>query len=143
MGPGPCQWGGKSAGSGRQVAELVCGQVYRRERSWRAASGFGNRTASLAPGGPKTMALSGSLETTNPASKMWIGVAIGAAVGIGIALSRRKRTRWETARELMTDRSGDLAHTTRAIADRVKNIYAETRKVVEEASELWAHGRRL
>jgi hypothetical protein len=27
--------------------------------------------------------------------------------------------------------------------DRVKTIYEESRKVVEEAGDLWAHGRKM
>jgi len=71
---------------------------------------------------------------------------VGAAVGIGIALSRRKKTRWESAKEISTrlaDRSGDFADVTRGIVERVRNIYEESRKVVEDASALWSHGRKL
>src|SRR5512147_3139071 len=78
---------------------------------------------------------------------IWIGIAIGAAVGIGIALSRSgRRDRWKSARhitERIADNTGDLADAGRNILDRVKVIYDESRKVVEEAGELWSHGRRL
>jgi gas vesicle protein len=77
---------------------------------------------------------------------IWVGIAVGAAVGIGIALSRRKKTRWDSAREVgqrLSERSGELAGSTRDIMDRVKVIYDESRKVVEEAGELWEHGRKL
>ena len=77
---------------------------------------------------------------------IWIGVAIGAAVGIGIALSRRKRTRWDSARELthrVARRTGDLSDAARDLVGRVKTIYEESRKVVEDAGELWEHGRKL
>ncbi|SPE40070.1 conserved hypothetical protein [Candidatus Sulfopaludibacter sp. SbA3] len=47
------------------------------------------------------------------AAKIWIGIAMGTALGIGVALSRRKRIR------------------------------EESRKVVGQAEELWAHGRKL
>ena len=80
------------------------------------------------------------------ASKLWLGVAVGVAVGIGIALSRRKRSRWEQAREVArraADRSPDFADATRDIIDRVKTIYDEGCKVVEDAGELWTHGRKL
>jgi hypothetical protein len=79
-------------------------------------------------------------------SKIWIGVAVGVAVGIGIALSRRKRSRWDQAREVtrrVADGSPDLADATRDIVDRVKTIYEEGLKVVEDAGELWSHGRKL
>jgi hypothetical protein len=77
---------------------------------------------------------------------IWIGIGIGAAVGIGIALSRRKRTAWDSARDIskrVADHSGDLAESTRDIVDRVRKIYEEGCKVVEEAGELWSHGRKL
>jgi hypothetical protein len=77
---------------------------------------------------------------------IWIGIAVGAAVGIGIALSRRKKSPWDAARGItkrMADHSEDLAETSRDILDRVKTIYDEGCKVVEEAGELWAHGRKL
>jgi uncharacterized membrane protein YccC len=90
------------------------------------------------------MASSGTFVSgPNQASKIWIGIAVGAAVGIGVALSRRRRTRWEMARELVTDRSGDMAEAAKGIAARVKTIYEETRKVVEDAGDLWSQGRRL
>ncbi len=77
---------------------------------------------------------------------LWIGIAVGAAVGIGIALSRRKRSPWDSARRItnrFTDRSGDLAEAANDIMQRVKTIYDEGCKVVEEAGELWSHGRKL
>ena len=78
---------------------------------------------------------------------IWIGIAVGAAVGIGIALSRRhKRTRWEAARELthrVASKSGDLSDAARDLLDRVKTIYEEGRKVVEDAGELWEQGRKV
>lgn len=81
-----------------------------------------------------------------PNTAIWIGIAIGAAVGIGIALSRRKRTPWDTARGIsknLASHSGDLADATKDIMDRVRTIYEEGCKVVEEAGELWEHGRKL
>jgi hypothetical protein len=77
---------------------------------------------------------------------LWLGIAVGAAIGIGIALSRRKRSPWDQARKVatrITDRSGDLADATSNIIERVKTIYDEGCKVVEEAGELWSHGRKL
>ncbi|HJZ98079.1 MAG TPA: YtxH domain-containing protein [Candidatus Solibacter sp.] len=82
----------------------------------------------------------------NHAAKIWLGIAVGAAVGIGIALSRRKRGRWETAKEIghrISDRSGDLADATRGLVERVRNIYEETRKVVDDAGTIWHQGRKL
>ncbi len=77
---------------------------------------------------------------------IWIGIAVGAAVGIGIALSRRKKSRWDTARELthrVASKSSDLGDATRDIVDRIRTIYEESRRIVEDAGELWAHGRKL
>ena len=78
---------------------------------------------------------------------IWIGVAAGVAVGVGIALSRRsKRTRWDSARELgqrVAERSGDLGDAARDIVDRVKTIYEESCRIVEDAGALWERGRKL
>jgi hypothetical protein len=77
---------------------------------------------------------------------VWIGIAVGAAVGIGIALSRRKRSRWDSARELsqrVAAKSEDLGEVGRDLLDRVKTIYEESRRLVEDAGELWTHGRKL
>ena len=81
-----------------------------------------------------------------PNMGLWLGIAVGAAIGIGIALSRRKRSPWDSARKVagrITDHSGDLAAATSTIIDRVRTIYDEGLKVVEEAGELWSHGRKL
>ncbi len=40
-------------------------------------------------------------------------------------------------------RRDDLAESGKNIVDRIRIIYEESRKVMEEASELWAHGRKL
>jgi ABC-type Zn2+ transport system substrate-binding protein/surface adhesin len=77
---------------------------------------------------------------------LWLGIAVGAAVGIGIALSRRKRSPWDSARKVasnLSDHSGDLAEATGNLLQRVRYIYDEGCKVVEEAGELWNHGRKL
>jgi hypothetical protein len=79
---------------------------------------------------------------------IWIGIAVGAAVGIAFAISRRHRphTPWDQAREVtrrVASRSGDLADATREIAERVKTIYEEGKRVVEEAGDLWHHSRKL
>ena len=77
---------------------------------------------------------------------LWLGIAVGAAIGIGIALSRRKRSPWDEARKFtnrISDHSSDLADATSNLVQRVRTIYDEGCKVVEEAGELWAHGRKL
>ena len=87
-----------------------------------------------------------SLEAPDHETKIWLGIAVGVAVGIGIAISRRRKSRWDTARTLtsrVTERSGDLADATVELAGRVRNIFEESVKVVEGASQLWASGRKL
>ncbi|HUK15161.1 MAG TPA: YtxH domain-containing protein [Bryobacteraceae bacterium] len=82
----------------------------------------------------------------NQSTKIWVGIAIGAAVGLGIALSRRKQSRWDSAREFgqrISDRSADLADATQDLLQRARTIYEEGRKVVEDAGHLWSHGRKL
>lgn len=82
----------------------------------------------------------------NMNNKIWIGVAVGAAIGLSFALTRRKRTRWDNAREItkkVANRKEDFVEKGKDIADRVRIIYDEACKVVEDASELWTHGRRL
>jgi hypothetical protein len=80
------------------------------------------------------------------ASKLWLGVAVGVAVGIGIALSRRRKSRWEQARDVtrqVVEQSPDFAEVSLDIVQHVRNICEEGLKVVEEAGELWANGRKL
>jgi hypothetical protein len=43
----------------------------------------------------------------------------------------------------MAARSGEFADATRDIVERVKSIYEEGLKVVEDAGQLWTHGRKL
>jgi|SRR3954464_14547354 hypothetical protein len=78
----------------------------------------------------------------------WIipGLAIGAAIGLAFAASRRKKSRWDVAREIgerVASNRDDLVDTGRNMVDRIKLIYEEGRKVVEEAAELWEQGRTL
>lgn len=78
---------------------------------------------------------------------IWIGVAVGAAVGIGIAVTRgKKKDPWAAARAVtkrVANRSEDISEITREMVERIKTIYEESRKVVDDATELWAHGRKL
>jgi hypothetical protein len=82
------------------------------------------------------------LETT-----VWLGIAVGVAVGVGIAVARRKQTsRWDSARKIanrVSERSTDLASATGELAGRVRHLFEEGRKVVEDATHLWANGRKL
>ncbi len=78
---------------------------------------------------------------------VWLGVAIGAAVGVGFAISRNvRRSRWDSARSLtrkVANHSGDLADRSKDIIERAQNMYKEGRRIVEDATELWSEGRRL
>jgi hypothetical protein len=77
---------------------------------------------------------------------IWVGVAIGAAVGLGFALSRRRQDPWTRARAVagrVANHTGDLSEATKDLVERIQHIYVESRKVVADASELWAHGRKL
>lgn len=79
-------------------------------------------------------------------AKIWVGIAVGTALGIGIVLSRRKKSRWDAAREVsrrVASHSDEVADTTRDLVDRIKSIYDESCQVVAEAGELWSHGRKL
>ena len=88
-----------------------------------------------------------STHWSDHSTKLWLGLAAGAAIGLGIALSRRqKKSRWDSARQIgqrLSERSSDLTDAATNIIGRVKVIYDEGRKVAEDASELWAHGRKL
>jgi uncharacterized protein YfiM (DUF2279 family) len=88
-----------------------------------------------------------STDWASHSTRLWLGIAAGTAIGLGIALSRRqKRTRWDAARKIgerLSDRSGDLSEAAANILSRVKVIYDEGRKVAEDAGELWAHGRKV
>jgi hypothetical protein len=82
----------------------------------------------------------------NNANLVWIGVGVGAALGVAFAVTRRKRDRWYTAKQVsrrVADQTGDLAAASKDIFDRLKIIYVEGGKVVEEATELWSRGRKL
>jgi LPXTG-motif cell wall-anchored protein len=77
---------------------------------------------------------------------IWIGIAAGAAVGIVMALTRKKRSGWDAARDVtrrMASQSGDFADATKDLMERMKIIYEEGRRVVEDAAHLWEQGRRL
>ena len=81
----------------------------------------------------------------NNYSKVWIAVAVGAAIGVAYMASRRRGT-WPKVRrfgrELVDDRE-DLIDSGREIIERIGTIYEEARKIVDEAGELWMHGRKV
>jgi hypothetical protein len=83
----------------------------------------------------------------NHGNMVLLGVGIGAAaLGVAFALSHRKRDRWSTARQMsrrVVDHTGDMAAASKDILDRIRIIYGESRKVVEEATELLSSGRKL
>jgi hypothetical protein len=87
------------------------------------------------------------MEMNGQNKAIWIGVAIGAAVGLGFALSRnRKRDPWSSAKhaaERVASRTSDMSDATKDMLARIQTIYEEGKKVVEDASQLWSHGRKL
>jgi hypothetical protein len=79
-------------------------------------------------------------------SRVWIAIAIGAAIGVAYAASRSKKGGWAMAKRVtreVAENREEIADTGRDIIERIGLIYDEARKVVEEAGELWEHGRRL
>jgi hypothetical protein len=80
----------------------------------------------------------------NNSTKIWLGIVAGTAIGVGIALSRRrKKSRWDEMGQRLSNTSGELADAFGDILSHVKVIYEEGRKVAEDAGALWAHGRKL
>jgi hypothetical protein len=82
----------------------------------------------------------------NHSGKVWLGIALGAAIGLGIVYSRRPKSRWEAARRAtrqIGDRSGELTDKARDILERVKTIYEEGNRIAQDAGELWTRGRKL
>jgi gas vesicle protein len=82
-------------------------------------------------------------------NKMWIGIAIGAGVGVVYALTARsKRSRWDRfdAREVtqrIADNREDLVERGKNMMERIRIIYEEGRKVVDDANEIWSQGRKM
>jgi hypothetical protein len=79
--------------------------------------------------------------------KIWLGIALGTAIGVGIAISRRpKKNGWDIARRAtkeISGRSAEIGDAAREIVDRVKTIYEEGSRIAEDAAELWTRGRKL
>jgi hypothetical protein len=78
----------------------------------------------------------------------WIisSVAIGTGIALAISASRRKRNwrdRLLDGADNMARRREELAKSGKNIADHMRIIYEESRKVMEETAELWSHGRKL
>lgn len=78
---------------------------------------------------------------------VWISVGLGAGVGLAFALRQRRRDPWASARDvsrrIAAAGSGSLATTAKDLAERIGIIYEQSRKVADDCTELWAHGRKL
>ena len=85
--------------------------------------------------------------TNGTNNKVWIGVGVGAAIGVAaLVLSRRRRAPWYDPRAVskrVANHTADLAAASKDIVDRVRVIYNESCKVVEEATDLFTQGRKL
>jgi hypothetical protein len=82
---------------------------------------------------------------TSTSNRVWIGVGIGAAIGVGLALSRRRRSHWSVARasHRVADHTSDVVAASKDIVDRIRVIYNESCKLVDQAGDLWSSGRRI
>jgi hypothetical protein len=80
-------------------------------------------------------------------NRIWIGIAAGAAIGIGLMLTRRRsENKWERARNIarrVDADKDDFKEVGRDMLDRIRVIYEEGRKVADEAQHLWSRGRNL
>ncbi len=77
---------------------------------------------------------------------LWIALAVGAAIGVAYAASRRSRGGLAVAKRVgktLAEDGADLADSGRNILERLGIIYEEARKVVDEASDLWSHSRKM
>ena len=79
------------------------------------------------------------------AATIWLGIAVGAAVGLGIAMARRKKDRWDSARGATLRAAGGpgVSGVTRELVARARKIHEESCKVVDDAGLLWSRGRKL
>ena len=81
--------------------------------------------------------------------KIWIGIAIGAGIGIAYAVtSRNQKSGWDRfdAREMrkkFVNHGEDLLDRGKEMMDRIRVIVQEGQKVVEDAGELWNRGRKM
>ena len=86
----------------------------------------------------------GLTQATN--NKLWIGLGIGAAIGVVLALTQRKNDKWHSARRIsqrVADRTGEFADAGKDIAEHIRVIYNESRKLANDAADLWSQGRKL
>lgn len=77
---------------------------------------------------------------------VWIALAVGAAIGVAYAASRRDRGGLAVAKRMtrqLAANGADIADTGRDMMERLGVIYEEARKVVDDATELWSQSRRL
>ena len=76
----------------------------------------------------------------NNSTKIWLGIAAGTAIGVGIALSRRqKKSRWDAARQVgqrLSNTSGELADAVGDILSHVKVIYEDENSVAVQFANL-------
>jgi hypothetical protein len=90
----------------------------------------------------------------NRSTMLYVGLAAGAAIGIAVALTRRggmrmrtrRREPWEAAKGITRrfgDRSQELAARSNDLIERMRHMFEEGRKVVDDARDLWGEGRRL
>jgi hypothetical protein len=100
----------------------------------------------------RRLQLNGRLNVTEENTmnqKVWIGIAVGAGIGIAYAVSARsRRSRWDRwdpkeMRKKFAHQGADLVDRGKEMMDRIRVIYEEGRKVVDDAGELWNHGRKL
>jgi hypothetical protein len=86
-------------------------------------------------------------ETYGLDNRVWLGIAAGAAIGIGLMLSRRRpANRWDRARHIARNvdaHQDDFKEVGRDMLERIRIIYEEGRKVADEAQHLWVRGRKL
>jgi hypothetical protein len=91
--------------------------------------------------------MTGMGETCGLDNRIWLGIAAGAAIGIGLMLSRRRpANRWDRARHIARQvdaNQDDFKEVGRDMLDRIRVIYEEGRKVADEAQHLWLRGRKL
>ncbi len=83
----------------------------------------------------------------NRAATIVLGVVAGAAIGVGIALSRRtkKTSRFDVRRvtRQFADRSSEFGDIARDIVGHLKEVCDVGKKIADDAGHLWSHGRKM